>query len=140
PAATQAKSGSREVARPPARKKSVFHPWLDLVRRCGELAAMTTPSQMRFKHERGKLPSASEFRAWVPPHPCLSPGERENRPPPRGECRAPRLVAARDAVFPAHEPQNTTIDYQRLAEVEVQGCKARNCSGNSLPEGDCGSA
>src|SRR6266852_6268688 len=49
--------------------EAVFHPWLDLVRRCGDLAAMTTPSQIRAKNDRGKPPSALVFRAWLPPHP-----------------------------------------------------------------------
>src|SRR6266852_2741998 len=40
------------------------------------------------------------FRALLPPHPALSLGERENRPPRFRQSRAPRLVAARGAVFP----------------------------------------
>src|SRR2546427_10856353 len=61
---------------------------------------MTTPSQVRSKNDRGKPPSALVLRAWLPPHPGPLPGERENRPPLRGESRAPRLVGGRDAVFP----------------------------------------
>src|SRR6266849_8916310 len=41
--------------------------------------------------------SALVFRAFLPPHPALSLGERENRPPRFRQSRAPRLVAARDA-------------------------------------------
>ena len=33
------------------------------------MAAMTTPSQMRSKNDRGKAPSALVVRAWLPPHP-----------------------------------------------------------------------
>jgi len=40
------------------------------------------------------------FRASLPPHPALSLGERENRPPRFGKSSASRLVAVRDAVFP----------------------------------------
>src|SRR6266851_9302226 len=38
--------------------------------------------------ERGAVASAWVFRAFLPPHPALSLGERENRPPPSGESNA----------------------------------------------------
>src|SRR2546426_945888 len=40
------------------------------------------------------------FRAFLPAHPALSRGERENRPPRFRQSRAPRLVATRNAAFP----------------------------------------
>src|SRR5207245_11677915 len=40
------------------------------------------------------------FERCFPLTPALSLGERGNRPPPFRQSRAPRLVAAREAVFP----------------------------------------
>src|SRR5467141_1022518 len=40
------------------------------------------------------------FKRCFPLPPALSFGERENRPPRLRQSRAPRLVAAREAVFP----------------------------------------
>src|SRR5712691_11219214 len=48
---------------------------------------------------RGKFASALVCGAFLPPHPSPLPEERENRPPRFRQSRAPRLVAARNAVF-----------------------------------------
>jgi hypothetical protein len=34
---------------------------------------------------------------------------------------------------PPHEPQKWFVDYQQVTQIEVQGFKARTCSGNSHP-------
>src|SRR5216684_504290 len=52
-------------------------------------------------------------------------GPERGRPRPQRADRgnaAPKNLRAPSSLLPAHEPQNTTIDYQRLAEVEVQRC------------------
>ncbi len=54
----------------------------------------------RSTNHRRRPPSALVFRALLPPHPALSLGERENRPPRFRHCRAPRFIAERRAVFP----------------------------------------
>ena len=50
--------------------------------------------------EARAVASALVFRAFFPPHPALSLGERENRTPRFRQFRAPRLVATRGAGFP----------------------------------------
>src|SRR6266702_4157545 len=80
----------------------------------------------------------------------VSLGERENRSARFRQSGASRLVAARVAVFPAHEPpvrsrRGKEADFlgrqhfppHYFGGYEVQRCRAsRWFSGNSLPEGE----
>src|SRR6266849_4023253 len=58
---------------------------------------------------RGRSQAHRCFARCFPLTPALSLGERENRPPRFRQSRAPRLVAARDALFPLPEGETSEL-------------------------------
>jgi len=61
--------------------------------------------------------SALVFRALLPPHPALSLGERENRPPLRGESNALDRAGDRCSIAECTVPAGATPDLSKTQDV-----------------------
>lgn len=100
------------------------------------MADQGTTSPGRAGESAASLAVSMRSDRWLALTPTLSP-RRGNQRSSRGkeslDCEGfPSL----GKFLPAHEPQNCPLDYEELAHFEVQGHKARTCSGSSLPGGE----
>src|SRR5713101_2629980 len=81
--------------------------------------------------ERRAVASASVFRAFLPPHPALSPGERENRSPLRGESDARDRAGGSALNRGAHDASGSDAGLEKDA-----GCSSPLPGGEGKGEGE----